>query len=145
MNEITNQNGEVTSVVLDSTTANAIEKAYTQEVNLQNLQELKSLERVVNIVPRYYEFQNKHETLRAIYLGVGEVTMNDRTNPGEKRLVKTAFFINQDGNFICSSVSLVKHFSLYGEVGRAYEIVYKGEEVTSSKNRVKTFDIYLLA
>lgn len=143
--EITNQKGEPTNVVLDSTTKRAIEKAYTNEINLQDLQNLQNLEKVVSIVPKYYEFQNKFESFRAIFLGIGEVVMNDRANPGEKKLVKTAFFINKEGNFICSSMSLVKHFEMYGEKGKPYEIIYLGEEVTSSKNKVKTFEIYLLA
>lgn len=143
--EITNQNGEPTPIVLDSTTQKAIEKAYTSEIDLKNLESLESLEKVVSIVPKYYEFRNQYESFRAIFLGVGEVVMNDRANPGEKKLVKTAFFINKEGNFICSSMSLVKHLELYGERGKPYEIVYLGEETTSTKNKVKTFEIYLLA
>jgi hypothetical protein len=140
---ITNQNGEPTSVVLDSTTRGAIEKAYTLEIKT-DLENLENLQKIISIVPKYYEFQNKFETLRAIFMGVDSVVMNDRANPGEKRAVKTAFFLNKEGSLICSSVSLVKHFELYGERGKPYEIIFLGEEVTSSKNKVKTFEIYLL-
>jgi hypothetical protein len=140
---LTNQNGQESAVILDNHTKIAIQKAEEMK-KLFEILELENLERSKNIVPDYYEFTKEGDCLRAVFLGINDVTMNDRNNIGEKKIVKSAFLTNKKGNYICSSASLVKNFELYGKIGSAYDIEYLGEEKTTTGNKVKTFDIFLL-
>ena len=94
----------------------------------------------INIAPKYFEFKDEGDQVRAIYNGMTTITS---TKNGDRKDIPAVVFQNKEGVFLNSGASLINQLRNL-QPGRAIQITYTGKEKTKGGNNVNTFDVRLL-
>lgn len=102
--------------------------------------DLETAELGMSIEKKYFEFNTKGLTVRAIFNGMDFITS---AKNGERRQIPAIVFQTREGVYLNSGASLVEQFKNI-PAGTPVQIEYLGDEKTKSGNNVKKFDVRLL-
>jgi len=141
--EAVKSSGEITETSLE-TTALTVSREQLAEIH-KRAESLSKMEAGISLNPRYYEFENKGDSVRGVFLGFKELVMNDRVNGGTKTSRAVMWMDEQKSVYVNAGVSLV---SVFTEVNvpqfAAVQIEFSGTEKTKSGNTVKVYDVRLM-
>jgi len=109
-----------------------------QVVNPDALPDLEAAEPGISLNPKYREFNDEGETVRAVFCGF--TTMQSQN---QEKQIPVAIFQTRTEVFVNAGANLVQQVkSLKPQT--PVQITYTGKEKTKSGNYVKTFDVRLL-
>ena len=113
-----------------------------EDLDVSELKKLDKLKRGINYMPKYIEFEKEGQAMRVKY--IGKFSMKVAGDGGNSTNLPSVLFVNSDGFWVHSGVSLVGTSSML-KPGTNVELEYLGEFKTGNKNNaVKKFNVFEL-
>ena len=109
-----------------------------QVVDPETLPDLEAAEPGISLNPKYREFNEEGESVRAVFCGF--TTMQSQN---QAKAIPVAIFQTRTEVFVNAGANLVQQVKAL-KPQTAVQITYNGKEKTKSGNYVKTFDVRLL-
>lgn len=137
MNEIVSTTGEVTELTKPSNFGQGM--AF---LNPADMPDLETAEVGMSIEPKYYEFLNVGDSVRAIFNGMGHITKKNQNADG---FIDTPAIVFQtkEGVYLQAGANLVQQMQNIPP-GTAVQITFSGKEKTNGGFNVNKFNVRLL-
>lgn len=133
-------NGEVkeTAIQAVSSTINRDALAAIRET----LSKIEEMEPGVSLAPTYFEFENTGDSVRGVFIGYKQLTVQDAERDGELKEITAVGWMNLDESVsVNAGVSLVGIFQQSGiQIGTPVEITFKGRKKVE-RGSVKVYDV----